>query len=123
MAQHDLFPTFAKFLDPQLAFALLEYAAARGIYDERDVTEARITLLHGTNMVEYEVQLNQELHNTTEVPQALEERRSQVIEKLTAVQERANPIMQVCHSLAVQPPASCAAATAGNGSRRASQQR
>jgi eIF3 subunit 6 N terminal domain len=95
MAQHDLFPTFAKFLDPQLAFALLEYAAVRDIYDQRDVTEARIQLLHGTNMVEYEMSLYQELHNTDQPSQALLDRRAAVIEKLTAVQEKAKPMMEV----------------------------
>jgi eIF3 subunit 6 N terminal domain len=93
MAQHDLFPKFAQFLDPQLAFALLEFAASQGIYDKDDVTRARIKLLHGTNMVEYEASLYQELGQAA--PEELQERHAAVIKQVTEVQEKAKPIIDI----------------------------
>lgn len=95
MAQYDLLPTFAKFLDPQLAFALLEFASARGVYDPKDVTAAQIQLLHGTNMVNYAIELYCELHGTEEPSAELLARRDAVLEKLPRLQEQAKPIIDI----------------------------
>lgn len=101
MAAHDLLPTFSRFLDPQLAFALLEFASARKIYNPRDVTAAQIQLLDGTNMVEYAIELYNELHKTTEPSKELVARKEVVLQKLTKVQERANPIIAIMRDDAI----------------------
>lgn len=95
MAQYDLLPTFSKFLDPQLAFALLEFANGRNIYNPRDVTAAQVELLNGTNMVEYAIELYNELHGTNQPSRELSDRREAVLHKLQQVQEKANPIIAI----------------------------
>jgi hypothetical protein len=95
MAEHDLLPTFSNFLDPQLAFALLEFANGRNIYKSRDVTAAQVELLNGTNMVEYAIELYKELHGTNQPSQELSDRREAVLLKLQQVQEKANPIIAI----------------------------
>jgi translation initiation factor 3 subunit E len=95
MAKHDLMPTFAKFLDPQLSFALLEFASTRGIYDPKDVTAAQIELLRGTNMVDYAIELYNDLHGTSQTSEELIARREAVLEKLPRLQEEAKPIMDI----------------------------
>jgi translation initiation factor 3 subunit E len=95
MAEHDLLPTMSKYLDPQLVFALLEFTRTRGIYDSKDVVEAQINLLKGTNMVEYTIELYTELHGTNSAPKELEERKDAVLQRIGELQESAKKIIDV----------------------------
>jgi translation initiation factor 3 subunit E len=95
MSKYDLMPTFARFLDPQLSFALLEFASTSGVYDPKDVTAAQIDLLRGTNMVDYAIELYNNLHGKSEPSKELLARREAVLEKLPRLQHEAKPIMDI----------------------------
>lgn len=95
MATYDLIPTMTKFLDPQLAFALLEFIRARTIYKDGDVLEAQIKLLKATNMVEFTMELHNELHGANTAPKEMEERRDAVIKRVTELQENSRRIFDV----------------------------
>lgn len=95
MATYDLIPTMTKYLDPQLAFALLEFVRARGIYKDRDVLEAQIKLLKATNMVEYTMELYEDLHGVNSAPKEMEQRRDAVIQRVNELQENSRRIFDV----------------------------
>jgi len=95
MATYDLIPTMTKYLDPQLAFALLEFIRARAIYKDNDVLEAQIKLLKATNMVEFTMELYNELHGANSAPKQMEERRDAVIQRVTELQENSRRIFDV----------------------------
>ena len=84
-----------KYLDPQLAFALLEFIRARAIYKDNDVLEAQIKLLKATNMVEFTMELYNELHGANSAPKQMEERRDAVIQRVTELQENSRRIFDV----------------------------
>eukprot|EP00892_Ulva_mutabilis_P009997 jgi/Ulvmu1/736/UM010_0109.1 len=95
MATYDLIPTMTKYLDPQLAFALLEFIRARAIYKDTDVLEAQIKLLKATNMVEFTMELYNELHGANAAPKEMEERRVAVIQRVTELQENSQRMIAV----------------------------
>lgn len=97
MADHDLFPRFVSYLDPQIAFALLEYVGGRQIYETQDIARAQIELVHHTNMVEFEESIySEQLHE--QPPAELAERKEAVIERLRQAQQNAQPLTQLLSS-------------------------
>lgn len=64
---HDLTLRNAAFLDKHLVFPLLEFLSQRGVYDGADIEAAKLELIGRTNMVDYAVDIYQQLHQTNEV--------------------------------------------------------
>jgi translation initiation factor 3 subunit E len=94
-ASYDLLPTMSRFLDPQLAFALLEFIRTREIYKDSDIVEAQIKLLKATNMVEFTMELYNELHGPNTAPKEMEERRDAVLKRISELQENSKRIIEV----------------------------
>eukprot|EP00615_Pteridomonas_danica_P004958 CAMPEP_0114341788 /NCGR_PEP_ID=MMETSP0101-20121206/9286_1 /TAXON_ID=38822 ORGANISM="Pteridomonas danica, Strain PT" /NCGR_SAMPLE_ID=MMETSP0101 /ASSEMBLY_ACC=CAM_ASM_000211 /LENGTH=234 /DNA_ID=CAMNT_0001475519 /DNA_START=20 /DNA_END=721 /DNA_ORIENTATION=+ len=69
-AQYDLTNTLAKYLDLHLMFPLLEFVDGNEFlkYSPEDIQKARLALVQPTNMVEYAIEIYQELNNTKDVP-------------------------------------------------------
>lgn len=65
--QYDLTPVIAKHLDRHLVFPLLEFLGGRGVYDAADIEAAKLALIEKTNMVDYAVDIYQQLNQTDEV--------------------------------------------------------
>lgn len=65
--QYDLTPVIAKHLDRHLVFPLLEFLGGRGLYDAADIEAAKLALIEKTNMVDYAVDIYQQLNQTDEV--------------------------------------------------------
>lgn len=91
-AQYDITQRVAKFLDRHLVFPLLEFLGSQGIYDADDIEAAKLKLIERTNMVDYAVDIYQQLHHTEEVPEALVARRKEVVDKLRALEQQVKPI-------------------------------
>jgi hypothetical protein len=67
MAQYDLTSELAQHLDRHLVFPLLEFLGSKGLYDEKDIEAAKLALIEKTNMVDYAVDIYQQLNQTDEV--------------------------------------------------------
>eukprot|EP00614_Pseudopedinella_elastica_P035382 CAMPEP_0172617354 /NCGR_PEP_ID=MMETSP1068-20121228/70197_1 /TAXON_ID=35684 /ORGANISM="Pseudopedinella elastica, Strain CCMP716" /LENGTH=456 /DNA_ID=CAMNT_0013423099 /DNA_START=90 /DNA_END=1460 /DNA_ORIENTATION=+ len=69
-AKYDLTSTLSKHLDLHLMFPLLEFIDGNELlaYDPTDIQRARLALVKPTNMVEYAIEIHQDLEKTTAVP-------------------------------------------------------
>jgi len=99
MADYDLTPTIATYLDRHLVFPLLEFLDIEKehplIYNPEDLLKAKLDVLDKTNMVDYAMDIYKKLHKTDEVPQAMKERRESVVAKLQQLQTECAPILKV----------------------------
>jgi translation initiation factor 3 subunit E len=68
MADHDLSKTIIPYLDRHLAFPLLAHLTEISIFPIEEVQAAQYELAKGTNMVDYAVNLFQELNPDKEIP-------------------------------------------------------
>jgi translation initiation factor 3 subunit E len=68
MADWDLTKTIIPYLDRHLAFPLLAHLAETSLFPEEQVQAAQYELAKGTNMVDYAVQLFEQLNPGKEVP-------------------------------------------------------
>ena len=67
MAQYDLTAEVSKHLDRHLVFPLLEFLGSKQRYDAADLERAKLQLIEKTNMVDYAVDIYQQLNQTDEV--------------------------------------------------------
>lgn len=65
--QYDLTSRISQFLDKHLVFPLLEFLSQKQVYQASDIEAAKLDLIGKTNMVDYAVDIYQQLHQTTEV--------------------------------------------------------
>ena len=118
-AKYDLTLRVSKFLDRHLVFPLLEFLSSRELYDVADIEQAKLELIERTNMVDYAVDIYQQLHGTdevrrrgdgrerhaavprgralsllcaTQVPESLVVRRREVVDKLRSLEQQVKPI-------------------------------
>ena len=68
MAEHDLTQTIIPYLDRHLAFPLLTHLAETTLFPEEQIIKAQYELTNGTNMVDYSVNLFEQLNPDAEVP-------------------------------------------------------
>jgi translation initiation factor 3 subunit E len=66
-AEHDLTERVSQFLDKHLVFPLLEFLSQKQIYDASEIEAAKMEVIEKTNMVDYAVDIYQQLHQTNEV--------------------------------------------------------
>ena len=69
MAEYDLTKTIIPFLDRHLAFPLLAHLQETALFAQDQVQAAQYELAKGTNMVDYSVNLFQQIHPDEEVPE------------------------------------------------------
>ena len=75
---HDLTQTLGSFMDRHLLVPLLNFLATKGLYDKRELDEAKMQLIFGTNMVDEAMDIYKELHKTQKVPEEYTKRREEV---------------------------------------------
>jgi translation initiation factor 3 subunit E len=68
MAEHDLTQTIIPYLDRHLAFPLLTHLAETTLFPVEQIIKAQYELTNGTNMVDYSVNLFEQLNPDAEVP-------------------------------------------------------
>uniref|UniRef100_A0ACD5WHN4 Uncharacterized protein n=1 Tax=Avena sativa TaxID=4498 RepID=A0ACD5WHN4_AVESA len=93
MAKYDLTARLIAQMDCHLALPMLEYLQERKVYPDEQILEGKISLLSGTNMVDYAMDIHKSLHGTEEVPADMVARRSEVVERLRSLQEAVGPIV------------------------------
>lgn len=96
--EFDLTGTTSEFLDRHLVIPLLEFIDQHpnmaGVYKKEDIMQAKLELLSNTNMVDYAIDIHQELHGS-DPPEELVVRRDQVLMVLQALQVQAGPLLKV----------------------------
>lgn len=93
MAEYDLSSKIGGYLDRHLVLPMLEFLSEKDIYDEKDMLKARIELLIKTNMVDYAVDVYQQLHPDGSPPDELVARRSGVVEQLEEFEHTIDPVL------------------------------
>lgn len=94
LVQYDLSNRMAPFLDRHLVFPLLEFLQVRELYPVREIMEGKIELLGKTNMVDFAMDIHKALYETEDVPEALVERRKEVVQHMKSLQQEAETIVQ-----------------------------
>ncbi|KAJ1634584.1 eIF3 subunit 6 N terminal domain-containing protein [Pavlovales sp. CCMP2436] len=81
-APQDLTFALGGFLDRHLVFPLLEFLQEKEVYPSDQLMKAKLDLLYPTNMVDFAMDIWKGLHNTDEVPEAMAQRRQEVLERM-----------------------------------------
>eukprot|EP00180_Rhodochaete_pulchella_P000710 Plantae.Rhodophyta-Rhodochaete_pulchella.ctg15366.p1 GENE.Plantae.Rhodophyta-Rhodochaete_pulchella.ctg15366~~Plantae.Rhodophyta-Rhodochaete_pulchella.ctg15366.p1 ORF type:complete len:473 (-),score=92.34 Plantae.Rhodophyta-Rhodochaete_pulchella.ctg15366:1053-2420(-) len=96
--EYDLTPALSQYLDRHMVILLLEFVAnhpnMKGLYDERDLLQARLDLLSQTNMLDSAMETFQILHDQ-DAPAEMVERREKVLLVLTTLTDDCSPIIEV----------------------------
>nr|CAG4643868.1 EOG090X0491 [Lepidurus arcticus] len=95
MAQHDLTQRLGGYLDRHLVFPLFEFLAGREIYKQDELLRAKLELLNKTNMVDFSMDVHRVLYPDQEIPLALTDKRSAVVEQLRKLQAETKPVLAV----------------------------
>ena len=83
-------------------FPLLEYLDGliegdKISYSSKDVAAARLSLLRPTHMVDYAVDIYKSVHGeSAEIPQEMEEQKTEVFRQLEELQSGCKPLTDVC---------------------------
>jgi len=68
MAEYDLTQTIIPYLDRHLVFPLLTHLTETSLFPTEQIIKAQYELTKGTNMVDYSVNLFEQLNPDAEVP-------------------------------------------------------
>ncbi|KAG5180520.1 eukaryotic translation initiation factor eIF3 e subunit [Tribonema minus] len=94
-ADHDLTRTISEYLDLHLMFPLLDFVEMNNMYDSAGVSQARLDLLEPTNMVDYAMEVYQNLHNGAAAPKEMVVRRDKVFARLEELKEAASRLIAI----------------------------
>ncbi|XP_071496444.1 eukaryotic translation initiation factor 3 subunit E-like [Diadema antillarum] len=95
MAEFDLTSKIGQYLDRHLVFPLLEFLSVQEIYDENDMLQGKLDLLSNTNMVDFAMDVYKTLHEDSDVPATLREKRADVVNRLKRLQQEMEPIFTI----------------------------
>jgi len=95
MAKYDLTSKIGQYLDRHLVFPLLEFLSAKQIYDEKEVLKTKLDILSKTNMIDYIIDIKQQLYPNDDSSDELKLRRHHVVTQLKELQEEVEPILQI----------------------------
>ncbi|XP_047089333.1 eukaryotic translation initiation factor 3 subunit E-like [Lolium rigidum] len=98
MAEYDLTARMVAHMDRHLALPLLEFLQELKVYADAQILQGKISLLSGTNMVDYAMDIHKSLHGTDDVPADMVARRSEVVERLRSLQDAVKPIVDFLSS-------------------------
>lgn len=103
MASYDLTPVLAKNLDKHLVFPLLEFLSNKRMYPEPDLEKAKIELVQKTNMIDYLIDIWTIHHNKQEPPQEFQDRRNEVVAKLSTLQVMCSSKSGILREVSILP--------------------
>eukprot|EP00535_Pseudo-nitzschia_heimii_P008852 CAMPEP_0197188438 /NCGR_PEP_ID=MMETSP1423-20130617/17788_1 /TAXON_ID=476441 /ORGANISM="Pseudo-nitzschia heimii, Strain UNC1101" /LENGTH=510 /DNA_ID=CAMNT_0042640263 /DNA_START=178 /DNA_END=1710 /DNA_ORIENTATION=- len=102
LEEWDLTSKNSCYLDRHMMFPLLEYLDGliegdKISYSSKDVAAARLSLLRPTHMVDYAVDIYKSVHGeSAEIPQEMEEQKSEVFRQLEELQSGCKPLTDIC---------------------------
>lgn len=89
MAKFDLTCRIGQYLDRHLVLPQLEFLNANKIFDEKDLLQAKLDTLSTTNMVDYAIDVKEQLYPNTTVPVELRNKRIEILQELKRLQDGA----------------------------------
>lgn len=93
MAKYDLTSRMVQYLDRHLVFPLLEFLSAKEIYDENELLQAKLDILSKTSMVDYAIDIWNQLYPNEPVPEEMKVKRGQVVSQLQELQNEVEKIL------------------------------
>ncbi|KAI9319385.1 eIF3 subunit 6 N terminal domain-containing protein [Dichotomocladium elegans] len=93
--QHDLTMRMIPFLDRHLVLPLLQFLEIKELYAANDLLKAKYDLFRNSNMADFILELHQKIHNTSDVPKDIAEKRQQVLSKMEQLQAEVQKVMEV----------------------------
>jgi translation initiation factor 3 subunit E len=98
--QWDLTSKVSPFLDRHMMFPLLEYldsliSSGTCAYPSKDVATARLALLGPTHMVDYAMDIYQQLHPNSTIPDEMIAQKKQVYEELEQLKASCHPLIEL----------------------------
>ena len=106
-AKYDLTPTLSKYLDLHLMFPLLEFVDGNEQlgYNPADIQRARLALVKPTNMVEYAIEIYQDLEKADAVPKEMEAQKDAVYKQIDAYEKQDTTLQDFFTDLVRSAPA------------------
>ncbi|CAG7846791.1 Eukaryotic translation initiation factor 3 subunit E {ECO:0000255/HAMAP-Rule:MF_03004} Short=eIF3e {ECO:0000255/HAMAP-Rule:MF_03004} [Serendipita indica DSM 11827] len=95
MAEYDITEKLIPFIDKHLAFPVLTHLLETALFPEEDVRAAQYELAKTTNMVDFTVQLFQQLYPDEEIPQEFADKRDQALQKAEQLETDAQVVLEV----------------------------
>jgi len=95
MAEWDLTSKIGPYLDRHLVFPLLEFLSVKEFYDETDLLRGKLDLLYNTSMVDFAMDVHKSLYPDQEVPNALKEKRTMVVDNFKQLQAETDPVLKI----------------------------
>ncbi|CAN8063648.1 unnamed protein product [Agarophyton chilense] len=96
--EFDLTSTISEFLDRHLVIPLLDFIEQHpnmaGCFNPQDIMRAKLDLLSNTGMVDYAIEVHEDLYGT-DPPEELVTRRDRVLLALQSLSEDAGPLLKV----------------------------
>jgi translation initiation factor 3 subunit E len=90
---YDLTHKVSPFLDRHMLVPVLDFLKDHSVYDEKDITKAKIDVVVGTCMIDFALDMYNDLGE--EVPSHLEELKTTTLEKVQSAQQKALPLLQI----------------------------
>jgi len=94
MAQYDLTPVLAPFLDRHLVFPLLEFLEQKEIYGAEDILKQKLQLVSKSNMVDFAMDISKKIGSGSDEA-AMKARREEVVANLKRLKEECLPLLTV----------------------------
>ncbi|KAI0315824.1 eukaryotic translation initiation factor 3, subunit 6 [Amylostereum chailletii] len=95
MAEYDLTKTVIPYLDRHFAFPLLAHLVETNLFPVEQVQAAQYELAKGTNMVDYAVNLFEQLNPDSEVPDEFAAKRTNAMSTNERLQQEAQAVLDV----------------------------
>ncbi|KIJ53523.1 hypothetical protein M422DRAFT_64535 [Sphaerobolus stellatus SS14] len=95
MTEYDLTQTVIPYLDRHLAFPLLTHLTETSIFPVEQLIKAQYELTKGTNMVDYSVNLFEQLYPDTDVPAEFAQKRETVVSTNERLENEAQSVLEI----------------------------
>lgn len=110
-AKYDITQKLAPFMDVHLMFPIFGFLQSKKMYPDRDIQKAILSLVEGTNMLDFRISVYQGLHGA-EVPAEMLEKKEAVIEQYEDAEEACDALLclidedgaptEECHKLCAE---------------------
>ncbi|KAG8758871.1 eukaryotic translation initiation factor 3 subunit E [Serendipita sp. 396] len=95
MAEFDITQRLIPYLDRHLAFPVLAFLLETSLFPDADVRAAQYELARETNMVDFTIELFEQLHSDEEVPPEFAQKREAAIQTNQRLQSEAQVVLDV----------------------------
>lgn len=106
-AKYDLTQKLAPFLDVHLMFPMFHFLQQQRMYPDRDIQQAMLDLVSGTNMLDFSIGVYQQLNNTKAVPAEMAEKKEEVIRLYDEAEDACDALLELIDNGDGEPTPEC----------------